>query len=69
MEEKPQLQPTGDMFRDMCIHQGYVPATCTLPGLIAWGLVNKGEDPCAGCNGDRSVCNGRPQNPELYKVI
>lgn len=68
-EPKSQLpQPTGDMFRDMCIHQEYVPATCILPGQIAWGLVNKGEDPCTGCNGDRSVCKGRPRNPDLYKV-
>lgn len=50
-----------DISREMCIKQGYVPPKCTLPGLLAMFLVQKGEDPCAGCNMDRGTCEGRPK--------
>lgn len=50
-----------DGLREMCIKQGYVSATCQLPGPIIWGLINEGENPCWGCNGDRSVCGGLPK--------
>lgn len=50
-----------DVMRDMCIDQGYVPPKCTLTGQVVWLLVNKGEDPCAGCNMDRDACDGRPK--------
>lgn len=53
-----------DLMREMCVAQGYVPAKCQLPGMIALALVNKGEDPCAGCNLDRGVCGGRPRKDE-----
>lgn len=49
----------SDMHKKMCIHQGYVPSTCTLDGTVAWLLVNAGKDPCKSCNGDREVCNER----------
>lgn len=49
-----------DIMRQMCIDQGYVPAKCQLPGMLILALVNKQEDPCAGCNHDRGVCGGRP---------
>ena len=49
-----------DMFLEMAINQGYVPPTCQLDGHLVMLLVNKGEDPCVGCNNDRSVCKGRP---------
>jgi hypothetical protein len=50
----------NDMFKEMCIRQGYIPPTCTIPyGQYAWLLVNKGESPCWGCNEDRKVCNGQ----------
>lgn len=47
------------MFKQMCIRQGYIPATCTMDGQLAWMLVNKGESPCWGCNEDRKVCQGQ----------
>lgn len=52
MEEK-------DTMKQLCIQQGYIPATCTLHGMLVWGLINKGEDPCSGCNADRCICKGR----------
>jgi len=51
---------TIDHLREMAIQQGYVPATCTLAGQIVMGLMNKGEDPCIGCNANRGICKGRP---------
>ena len=51
-----------DIFHDMVVQQGYVPATCTLDGQLVLLLVNKGNDPCAGCNMDRLVCKGRPKD-------
>ena len=50
-----------DSMRDLCIQQGYVPAKCELPGMIVFGLINKGENPCDGCNADRKECEGRPK--------
>lgn len=55
---------TDDMFKQMAVQQGYVPATCTLDGQLVILLVNKGEDPCSGCNADRLVCKGRPRSKE-----
>lgn len=52
---------TKDTMRDLCIQQGYVPQKCKLPGIIIFGLVNKGENPCDGCNANRSECDGRPK--------
>ena len=54
----------NDMFLEMAIQQGYVPKDCMLTGQIVMGLVNKGEDPCKGCNQDRSVCGGRSKGRE-----
>ena len=54
-----------DMFLAMSIGQGYVPRTCLLGGEVVMGEVNKGNDPCAGCNGPREKCQGR----ELIKHI
>jgi len=48
-------------YKKMCVAQGYVPETCKLDGTMVWGLINKGEDPCEGCNCDRTKCNGRPK--------
>ena len=50
-----------DSLLQLCIAQGYVPKDCYLPGVIAFVLVNKGEDPCRGCNLERKVCGGRPK--------
>ena len=60
-EETKKLRKESDFWLAMCIEQGYVPATCDLPGQIVFILVNKGEDPCAGCNVDRNQCHGRPR--------
>jgi hypothetical protein len=53
----------GELGKKMMIEQGYVPDTCQLPielaGPLIWDRVNKGEDVCAGCNMNRSVCHGR----------
>lgn len=51
----------------MMIEQGYVPEKCTLPGVIIWGLINRSEDPCAGCNANRTVCGGRPADPDYME--
>lgn len=58
--------PTGeaaraDMWLQMAKGQGYVPKGCLLGGQVVMGLVNKGDDPCAGCNCDRTMCGGRPK--------
>lgn len=46
---------------EICIHQGYVPLNCLLNGGVVFALINKGEDPCAGCNLNRNICGGRPK--------
>lgn len=50
-----------DLLLDMAKRQGYVPVTCLLGGPIVMGEVNVGRDPCAGCNGPRVKCHGRPK--------
>ena len=50
-----------DTLLELAKRQGYVPKNCNLPGIIVMELVNGGEDPCAGCNRDRTVCKGRPK--------
>ncbi len=54
-----------DIMRQMCIDQGYVPAKCVLLGGVILMLVKQGEDPCAGCNLDRTICAGRPKKLEV----
>jgi len=41
------------------IGQGYVPGTCLLNGILVMHEVTEGRDPCAGCEGDRKICQGR----------
>lgn len=50
-----------DMYKQMCVQQGYIPLTCTLDGQLVWLLVNKEGNPCKGCNEDRDICKGRPK--------
>lgn len=50
---------SGDQVLVQCVRQGYVPKDCQLAGVLVFFLVNKGEDPCAGCNHDRTKCGGR----------
>jgi len=45
-----------DMFKNMCIGQGYVPKTCTMEGQLCWMLVKSQGNPCIGCNEDKNVC-------------
>ena len=56
-----------DTLREMMIRQGYVPAGCGLNGSIIWGLMNRSEDPCAGCNELRAKCGGRPADKDYMK--
>ena len=57
-----------DMMLEMAKQQGYVPLKCILPGAIVMGLINKGENPCWGCNQDRSVCEGQPKKEQDKEV-
>lgn len=52
-----------DGMREMCIQQGYVPVKCKLPGLLIFALINKGENPCHGCNIDREECESKVNKP------
>jgi len=49
----------ADIFKEMCIKQGYVPPTCTLDGQLCWLLVNSQGNPCIGCNADKNICKTR----------
>lgn len=51
----------NDMMLSMCIQQGYVPTTCLLAGMVVMSEVRDGRDPCAGCEGPRAKCGGRPK--------
>ena len=57
----------GKLGKAMMIQQGYVPATCTLPeelaGMLIFSEVSKGKSPCDGCNHDRTMCLGKPKDP------
>ena len=54
-----------DHLLGMAKMQSYVPQTCLLGGKTVMGLINKGENPCNGCNCDRIKCNGKPKLTEL----
>jgi hypothetical protein len=51
----------NDVMLQMAIGQGYVPKTCLLAGRVVMSEVNAGRDACAGCEGPREVCKGRPK--------
>lgn len=38
-----------------------LPETCTLDPLLILAVVMMEPDACAGCNEDRTVCQGRPR--------
>lgn len=59
--ETDRIAADTDTMLKLCIQQGYVPPKCLLNGHLVFLLVNKGEDPCAGCNMDRKECGGRPK--------
>ena len=54
----------GPIGKQIMIGQGYIPRTCTLDSRITGPLIYKeistNRSPCAGCNADRNVCNGKP---------
>lgn len=54
-----------DIKLQMAKNQGYVPQTCLLGGIVIFHEMNSGKDPCAGCNGPRKKCGGRPKGDEL----
>lgn len=55
-----------DTMRELCVQQGYVPATCILDGMIIIGLINKGKSPCDGCNANRDICKRKRKSYENY---
>lgn len=59
----------GDILLGMAKMQGYVPETCLLGGATVMHEVREGRDPCAGCNGPRAKCGGRPKRSERYERL
>lgn len=54
----------ADILLGLAKRQGYVPKNCLLGGLVVMGEINKGNDPCRGCECERVKCGGRPKgNP------
>jgi len=53
---------TDDINLAMAKGQGYVPRTCLLGGIVVMWEINKGHDPCAGCEGPRDKCKGRSKH-------
>lgn len=51
-----------DLMLRAAIKQGYVPQACLLGGIVVMDEVSAGRDPCAGCNGPREKCGGRPRS-------
>jgi hypothetical protein len=51
-----------DMLLGMAKMQGYVPQTCLLGGNVVMAEVNRGENPCFGCNGPREKCGGKQKH-------
>ena len=60
-----EAEESNDIQRKMAIGQGYVPSTCLLSGIIIMSEMNRGNDPCSGCNEDRIKCKGRPKSERL----
>ena len=58
---KQEKADTGDVLLGMAVSQGYVPHNCLLGGFIVMDEIKKGYDPCAGCEGPREKCFGRPR--------
>lgn len=71
--QKAAIKPDSqDILKRMMVKQGYVPETCTMAGVFIWAFVNGSEDPCADCTENRSICKGRPADPDYmnkYKNI
>ncbi len=52
----------NDIHLGMAKMQGYVPQTCLLGGITVMAEVQAGKSPCAGCNGPREKCKGKPKS-------
>jgi len=50
-----------DMMLGMAKMQGYVPQGCLLGGMVVMAEVQSVKNPCAGCNGPRDKCGGKPK--------
>ncbi len=57
-------EDTTGFMRSLCLKQGYVPTLCTMDGFMIMAFINGGDDPCEGCDENRSVCSGRPSRKE-----
>ena len=54
---------TDDAMLAMAKMQGYVPNDCLLGGVVVMSEINKGINPCLGCNGPRQKCGGIAKAP------
>lgn len=52
-----------DILLAMAKGQGYVPKTCLLGGTVVMAETSAGRSACAGCNGPREKCHGKPKSP------
>ena len=55
-QDKPD---SNDIHLQMAIGQGYVPKGCLLGGMVVMGLINKGDNPCQGCECPRDKCQSK----------
>lgn len=63
-EMKPHYFEQDEADKDdlqlmMAKHQGYVPQTCLLCGIVVMDEIKHAHDPCRGCHGPREKCKGR----------
>jgi hypothetical protein len=67
--DDPAADP-DDALLGLMVKQGYVPPTCLLNGRSVFALTTQGDDPCAGCDGPRARCHGRPKlDPERPRLF
>ena len=50
-----------DIQLAMAKAQGYVPQACLLGGITVMSEIHETNHPCAGCEGPREKCHGRPK--------
>lgn len=55
---------TDDIQLEMAKMQGYVPQKCLLGGMVVMDEINKGNNPCWGCEGPREKCDGAPKHAQ-----
>ena len=64
LNRRTKMTQEKDIMKELCIRQGYVKSSCTMPGQMVFALMNSTGDPCRGCNEDRNVCHGRASRNE-----